>query len=46
MVTWAVKEFAKKMQRAKFSFYFPKRGKGLGAEMSISTEGWGALSFY
>ena len=31
----------KKVQRAKFLFYSPKRGKELGAEICTSTEGWG-----
>ena len=38
----AVKEFTKRRKcRVKFLFYFPKRGKRLGAEIYTSIEGWG-----
>ena len=33
------------MQRAKFLFYFPERGKGLGVEMRTSIKRVRALSF-
>ena len=45
-VTWAVKEFTKrKKYRVKVLLHFPKRGRGLGAEMCTSPEGSGLWAF-